>query len=132
MGFLIHSTGDHRVPVNKKLPCGAVIPKVGMAMVLGTGGTLAIASGTTVPTHICMEERSAACTAGELIHVIQVEPDITFAAPLTAAGTALTVGSKVTVAADGLGITATTTGGTARIEQLRGTEVDDIVLVQFV
>lgn len=132
MAFLIHTTGDHRVPVNKKLPCAAITPKVGMALALGTGGTLAIASGTTKPTHICMEEHEAAVAAGTMIHTIQVEPDITFGVPLTVAGTALKVGSKVTISADGLGVTATTEGGTARIEKIYGTAVDDIVLVQFV
>lgn len=130
MAFLIHTTGDHRVPVNKKLPCGAIIPKVGMAMVLNSG-TLAIASGTTKPTHICMEEHETAVAAGTLIHTVQVEPDITFGVPLTAEGTALKVGDKVTIAADGLGVTATTTSGVARIEKIYGTGVDDIVLVQF-
>lgn len=131
MGFQIYTTGDHRVPKNKKLPCGAITPKVGMALVQGSDGNLAIASGTTKPTHICMEEREAACTAGDLIHVHQVEADIVWAVPLTAAGDALKVGSKVTIAADGLGVTATTEGGIAVIDKICGTEVGDTVLVHF-
>ena len=132
MGFMIQSTGDHRVPVHKLLPCGSITPKVGMALVLGTGGTLAIASGTTKPTHICMEEHEAAVAAGTLIHVNQVEPDITWGAPLSVAGTALKVGQKVTIAADGLAVTATTENGTALIEKICGTGVDDIVHVRFI
>lgn len=130
MAFLIHSTGDHRVPVNELMPCGAIVPKVGMAMVL-TGGNLAAAAGTTKPTHICMEERASACTSGELIHVIRAEADITFAAPLTADGAALKVGDKVTLSADGMGVTATTTSGVAQIAGICGTGVDDLVRVRF-
>lgn len=131
MAFLIHSTGDHRVPVNELVPCSAITPKVGMALALGSTGMLGIASGTTKPTHICMEEREAACTAGELIHTIAVAPDITLAAPLTVAGTALKVGNKVTIAADGLGVTATTEGGTCQIVKICGTDVDDLVYVRI-
>ena len=131
MGFIPHTTGDHRVPVNLRLPCGSgITPKEGLAMALGDGA-LTVASGTTKPTHICMEERTTACEAGELIHVIQVEPDITFAVPLTASGTALKVGNKVTISADGLGVTATTASGVALITAICGTGVDDIVRVRF-
>lgn len=131
MGFMIQSTGDHRVPVNKLLPCGAITPKVGMAMVL-TAGQLGIASGTTKPTHICVEEHEAAVAAGTLIHVQQVEPDITFGVPLSVAGTSLKVGQKVTITADGLAVTATTENGVAQIEKICGTGVDDLVHVRFV
>ena len=131
MGFMIQSTGDHRVPVNKVLPCSAITPKVGMALVL-TGGQLAAASGTTKPTHICMEEHEAAVAAGTMIHTIQVEPDITFAVPLSAAGTSLKVGNKVTLATGGMAVTATTTDGIALIEKICGTAVDDLVHVRFV
>jgi hypothetical protein len=128
---MIQSTGDHRVPVNKMLPCGAITPKVGMAMVL-TAGQLGIASGTTKPTHICVEEHEAAVAAGTLIHVHQVEPDITFGVPLSVAGASLKVGQKVTIAADGLAVTATTENGVAQIEKICGTGVDDLVHVRFV
>lgn len=131
MGFLIHSTGDHRVPVNKLLPCGAITPRVGMAMVL-SGGVLAAASGTTKPTHICVEEHETAVASGTMIHTIQVEPDITFGVPLSAEGTALKVGDKVTIGADGMTVTATTTSGVAQIEKICGTGVDDTVHIRFV
>ena len=131
MGFMIQSTGDHRVPVNKVLPCGAITPKVGMALVLANG-QLGIASGTTKPTHICVEEHEAAVAAGTLIHVQQVEPDITFGVPLSVAGASLKVGQKVTIAADGLAVTATTENGVAQIEKICGTGVDDLVHVRFV
>ena len=130
MGFMIQSTGDHRVPVNKLLPCAAITPKVGMALVL-TGGTLAIASGTTQPTHICVEEHEAAVAAGTMIHTIQVEPDINFAVPLSAAGTSLKLGNKVTLATGGMEVTATTTDGIALIEKICGTAVGDLVHVRF-
>jgi hypothetical protein len=79
-----------------------------------------------------VEEHEAAVAAGTLIHVNQVEPDITFGVPLSVAGTALKVGQKVTIAADGLAVTATTENGVAQIEKICGTDVDELVHVRFV
>ena len=89
-----------------------------------TDGAAATATGT--PLYIAQGP-----TAGGLVPCIRVQRDMVFQAPLSAAGTALRVGDKVTLSADGLGVTATTTAGVAEIVQLDGTAVGDTVKVRF-
>ena len=96
MAFLIHSIDDGHVPAWEYLPCSAITPKVGMALTQSSGN-LAIATGTTKPTYISMVEKSAACTAGDLIPVIRVSPDIIFETTISASGTSLNKGDKVKI-----------------------------------
>lgn len=128
--FRIHSTNDGRVPPIEYLPAGAITPKVGMALVQSSGN-LAVASGTTKPTYISMCDRETAVTSGELIPVIRVEDGMILGTELSAAGTSLKLGGKVTIATDGLRVTATTTDGVAEIVAMNGTAVGDEVLVRF-
>ena len=64
--FLNIKTDDGHVAPFEKLPCSAITPKNGMAMVLSSG-KLAIASGTTKPEFICVEEHDAAVAADTLV-----------------------------------------------------------------
>lgn len=97
------------------LPCGAITPKLGMALIQ-TSGNLAIATGTNKPTYISMVEKEAACTAGDLIPVMRVEPGTIFETELSAAGSSLKLGDKVTLhASNGMQVTATKTDGIAEI-----------------
>lgn len=130
MAFLIHSTDDGRVLPWEYLPAGAITPKVGMALTQ-TNGNLALASGTTVPTYISMREQDTALTAGDMIPVVRVQPDVIFETELSAAGTSLKVGQKVTLATDGLRVTATTTEGVAELVEILGTAIGDKVRVRF-
>lgn len=131
MAFKVHSTDDGRVPGIEYLPCGAITPKVGMALVQ-SGGNLAIATGTTKPTYISMCERETACTAGDLIPVLRVQPDMIFETVWSAAATAVKLGNKVTMhASDGLQVTATTESGVAEVVGIDGTAVGDTVRVRF-
>lgn len=113
MAFMIYSVDDGHVPAWEYLPAGAITPKVGMALTQ-TSGNLAVAGATVKPTYISMVEKDTACTAGDLIPVIRVTPDIVFATTNTAAITAATVGSKVTTSA-GLQVTNTTSSGVAEV-----------------
>lgn len=130
MGFLIHSVDDNRVLGLEYLPCSAITPKVGMALVQ-TGGNLALASGTTAPTYISMCERKEACTAGDLIPVIRVQKDIIFGVPAQAAMTSVKLGDKVTIYTDGLQVTATTTSGVAEVVGMEDTAAGSTVFVRF-
>ena len=97
------------------LPCGAITPKLGMALIQ-TSGNLAIATGTNKPTYISMVEKEAACTAGDMIPVMRVEPGTIFETELSAAGSSLKLGDKVTLhASNGMQVTATKTDGIAEI-----------------
>ena len=130
MAFLIHSTEDGHVPAIEYLPCGAITPKVGLALTQ-SGGNLAIASGTAAPAYISMCEKESACTAGDIIPVIRVEKGTVYETTLSAAGSSLKLGDKVTLSADGMQVTATTTGGVAEIVALCGTAAGDAVRVRF-
>ena len=130
MAFLIHSTDDGHALPWEYLPCSAITPKVGMALTQ-SGGNLALASGTTAPTYISMTERETACTAGELIPVVRVQKDTVYETELSAAGTSLKVGQKVTLATDGLRVTATTTEGVAELVEIIDTEIGGKVRVRF-
>ena len=114
----------------EKLPCSAITPKNGMAMVL-TSGQLAKCSGATKPTYICVEEHDSAVTAGDEVTVVRVDDQTVYETELSAAGTNLKPGDKVTIATDGLRVTATTTDGVAEIVYLDDTATGSMVQVRF-
>ena len=77
MAFLIQQVDGGRVPGIEYLPCGAITPRIGMALIQ-SGGNLAVASGTTAPTYVSMIEKETPCTAGDIIPVMRVLPDMMF------------------------------------------------------
>ena len=127
--FLNKKNADGHVAPFEQLPCSAITPKNGMAMVLSSG-KLAIASGASKPEFICIEQHSAAVSAGDLVTVVRVEPDTDYETVLSASG-ALNIGDKVTLASDGLRVTATTASGVAEIVAMEGTASGDTVIVRF-
>ena len=130
-GFIPYSNEDGRVPPWEYLPCSAITPKLGMALVQSSGN-LAIATGTTKPTFISMVEKSAAVSAGTLIPVIRVLPDQVFETTNSASLSGVAVGSKVTLhASNGLQVTGTTTSGVATIAAKDGDAAGSRVLVRF-
>ena len=131
MAFKVHSTDDGRVPGIEYLPCGAITPKVGMALVQ-SAGNLAIATGTAAPTYISMCEKDSACTAGDIIPVIRVSKDMVFETTFSAAATSIKLGNKVTLhASDGMSVTATTTDGVAEVVYMDGTASGSMCRVRF-
>ena len=111
-------------------PCGAITPKVGLALAFSSG-KLAVAAGTTKPEFICMESRASAVASGTMIHVMPVTEHIVFETKASAAFTDVAVGAKVTLSTDGLKVTATTTGGVAEIMEMDGTAIGSKVRVRF-
>ena len=102
---------------------------VGEALKLASG-KVTKASGTDVPSHVCVggiqKDGSVPC--------VEVQKYMEFGTTLAAApasGTTLAVGSKVTLHADGMQVTATTTGGVAEITSIEGQTVGDAVTVKF-
>lgn len=128
--FMPYKTDDGRVPAWEYLPASAITPKVGMALVQ-SNGQLAVAAGTAKPTYISMVEKENACTAGDIIPVIRVQPDMILETTWSDAATSVKQGSKVTLATDGLQVTATTEGGVAEIIDMDGTAIGDKVRVRF-
>lgn len=133
MAFLIHSYGDGQPRPWEYLPCGAITPKVGMAL-YQTSGNLAIATGTTKPTYISMVDKSAACTAGDIIPVVRIDDQMIFETTNQASFSSMNRGSKVTLHSDGLQVTATTTSGVAEVvdfDDKAATGTGGTVLVRF-
>jgi len=128
--FLNVKNDDGHVAPFMKMPCSAITPKNGLAMVLSSG-KLAIASGSTKPEFICVEEKAAAVTAGDLVTVVRVEEDTDYETVFSAAATGLGPGDLVTIASDGLRVTGTTTNGVAEIVYAEGTASGDTVIVRF-
>ncbi len=130
MAFLIHSVDDGHVPVWEYLPCAAITPKVGMALVFSSGN-LTTASGTAKPEYISMVEKNDACSAGDLIPVVRANADIVFETVSSAAMTSIRPGDKVTLASDGLRVTATTTSGVAEVVEILDSASGGAVRVRF-
>lgn len=130
MAFKLYKTDVNKVPPIEYLPAGAITPKMGMALTM-SGGNLAIASGTTVPSYVSMVECESALTAGTVIPVIRVLPDMIWETAAQAALTSITLGDKVTLHTDGMQVTATKTNGVAEVVDMDGTNVGSRVLVRF-
>lgn len=103
----------------------------GTGIVLGealsmTAGALAKCAATTRPDYIAVGPAKEG-----IVPAIKVQDYMIFEVPLSADGTALKVGNKVTIGADAQTVTATTASGVATIVAIEGTAVGDIVKVRF-
>lgn len=129
--FVLHTLGSVSTPPMEYLPViDTVKPTIGLAMVMEEG-LLTKASGTTVPTYICMTQRDDFCAAGELIPVIRVQHGIVFATTFAVDAQDISLGNKLTIADDGLSVTATTASGVAEVVKMDGTDQGDTVYVRF-
>lgn len=129
MALLIYDTKDGRHGPWEYMEASAIgACKVGMALTV-TDGKLAKATGTVRPSYISMYQGTVA--SGDKIPVLRVLPDTRFKTQLSAAGTALKVGDKVTIDTTGMLATATTTSGVLEIVQIVGTEIGDDVIVRI-
>lgn len=114
------------------LPCSGITPKLGMALVPNSNGQLAIATGTTAPTYISMFESETAVAAGTVIPVVRVNKRTIYKTTLSASGTSLKLGNKVTLhASNGMQVTATTSDGVAEIVDIIDSANGGEVLVRF-
>ena len=100
---------------------------VGEALVV-TDGTATKAGAAVVPAYICGETVTG--TEDGSLTAYRVLPTQVWGGTLTADGAELAVGDKLTLAADGIDLTATT-GGAAEIVEIIGTAVGDEVRVRF-
>jgi len=116
-------------PAIKEFPAAAATYKVGDALVL-TNGTVSKASGTTKPTHVAAGAGTLA--ANDILAVNPIYADMEFVTTLSAAGTALKKGDKVTIAETADAVTATTTGGVATIVEIIDPAAGGKVVVKFI
>lgn len=91
-----------------------------------SSGKLTKASGTDVPEFVSLGSGN-----GTIIPVKRIYEDEVYQAPLSAAGTSLNVGDKVTIGSDGLTATATTTSGVFMITEMLGTASGDKINGMF-
>ena len=126
----LHQSAILSQPPIVELPCGAGTEYVPGQCLTVTDGVATLATGTTVPNHICYGKKTGA--ESEAVHAIRITDDMTFAAPLAADGAALVVGDKVNLHTDGIKVTGTT-GAVATIVGFCTTEkaAGDEVLVKF-
>lgn len=130
MAFLYYQTQGNIVPGNEYLPAGAIVASIGKLLYM-SDGNLAVASGTTRPTYLCVEDSNGkALTAGDIIAVNRILPDMIFATTWSAAASAVSAGDRVTISADGMQATATTTGGVLEVVAMEGNAAGDRVYVR--
>ena len=102
---------------------------MGEALVI-TGGKVTKCGAAVKPTHMCSQDQAA--DAKETVLVYPISSTMVFETGLSVPPASLTVGAKVTLAADALGVTATTQNGVCEIVDLRGAKaIGDKVTVKF-
>lgn len=89
-------------------------------------GAVTKSGATDVPVYIC-----AGQPGEQGLPAYRVQKTQSYETTLSAAGTSLKIGDKVTVHTDGLQVTATTTSGIAEIISIDNAEVGGAVTVRF-
>ena len=118
--------GRMNVPETESLPTTASeVYKEGEALVLSSG-KLTKASGTTKPTHISLADYTAPASGQKDLPCYRIKKNMVFEVPVTFSSTAaaIVVGSKLTVATDGLGVTDVTTGGVITVVDAQDANTD--------
>lgn len=119
--FIRSRTDGGNFQMNVMLPTkGGEVYTLGEGLVFKAGAATK-AGATEIPTHICGNEYNAPATGNKPILCYLVAPLHEYETEFKADGSAINGGDKVTLSADGLGVTATTTGGVATIIKKLGT-----------
>lgn len=127
MGFYVHHNIDGAVAPFEYIEPDTAVP-VGTALVFNNNGYLVTAGATAKPEYISMGDINEAY----LMPVIQVVPGTVYETTLSANGSSLKLGQKVTISSDGQQVTATTSGGVAEIVAMdENREKGSRVLVRF-
>lgn len=132
--FAFRKSNTHPVaPIIKTLPSKASTTyKLGDALVL-SGGFLDKATGGTKPEYICACNYVAPAEDMEPIAVYLISPGSEWDTTFSAAATSINEGDVVTINTDAAQVTATATGGVAKILKKHGTGASgEGVTVSFV
>ena len=109
-----------KTPIEKELVAGVGTFAVGTGLKLASGKAVPT-SGTTAPEFICSSKGGTFTSSDRAMVVGQIiEEDMEFLTTLSASGTSLNVGDKVTISSDGTQVTATTSSGVAEIVEFLG------------
>ena len=113
MAFEFLRAENNASPIEKEIVAtNATTYKHGCLVAYGSDGTAVASSGTAVPEFVYVGKEITAKT-GDVLAVIPVLPEYEFETTLSAAGTSLKTGNKVTTT--GEQATATTTSGVFEI-----------------
>ena len=120
--FAFRKSNTHPVaPIIKMLPSKASTTyKLGDALIL-SGGFLDKATGGTKPEYICACNYVAPAEDMEPIAVYLISPGSEWDTTFSAAATSINEGDVVTINTDAAQVTATATGGVAKILKKHGT-----------
>lgn len=120
--FAFRKSNTHPVaPIIKTLPSKASTTyKLGDALIL-SGGFLDKATGGTKPEYICACNYVAPAEDMEPIAVYLISPGSEWDTTFSAAATSINEGDVVTINTDAAQVTATATGGVAKILKKHGT-----------
>lgn len=132
--FAFRKSNTHPVaPIIKTLPSKASTTyKLGDALIL-SGGFLDKATGGTKPEYICACNYVAPAEDMEPIAVYLISPGSEWDTTFSAAATSINEGDVVTINTDAAQVTATATGGVAKILKKHGTGASgEGVTVSFV
>ena len=128
MAFLMQSMDVGQTPPIEYRQAAAEEDVVlGEALVTNAGGLLTKCGATAKPEFMAVGPQDEQ----DVVPVVRVQDYQVWRTQLSAEGTSLKAGSKVTLDADGLQVTATTDSGVAVIVDLEGTQVGDSVRVRF-
>ena len=100
---------------------------LGEALVTASTGLLTKCGATAKPEFMAVGPQDEQ----DMVPVVRVQDYQVWRTQLSAAGTSLKPGNKVTLETDGLRVTATTTSGVAAVVELEGTAAGDGVRVRF-
>lgn len=128
MAFLMQSMDVGQTPpIEYRQAAAEEAVVLGEALVTNARGLLTKCGATAKPEFMAVGPQDEQ----DVVPVVRVQDYQVWRTQLSAAGTSLKAGSKVTLDADGLRVTATTDSGVAVIVGLEGTQVGDSVRVRF-
>lgn len=129
-GFIPHVIGNDEQTAFEYKGAAAATYTIGEALAYNANGYLALASGTTKPEYFAYKNTTITA-AGDPLCVTRVRDDIIYETHNSAAFTSIKLGNKVTIASDGLRVTATTTDGVVTVVGIEDTGVGSKIRVKF-
>jgi len=129
-GFFPKTMGKANTPPMFSLPATAGESYKPGELLKLTSGAVTKASGTDQPAYVCACELDTAAS-GAKVACYRVDEETVYATCFSASAAAIVIGNKVTIAADGLRVTATTASGVAEVVEMDGTASGDGCGVRF-